>query len=461
MRGFIRNDVSRRIGRLLKGRDFMSAALVLVSGTVLAQLVVLVTLPILTRLYTPDDFAVLAVYMAIVAIFSSAASLGFDMAIPLPESNDDAMHLLGMALICSVGVSALVALVLCFNDFLWIDSAVLVRLQAHIWVLPLGIFCVAAFGAIQFYAVRQKAFLELSKARFWQSVVGVSVQGAVALAGWVPGALLIGQLVGSSSGALFLLRDILFAGRGQQWQVLSLSRIRALAREYRRFPQYTTFESLANNLGIQLPIILIAILVAGVEAGFLMLAMRVMQAPIGMVGGAVGQVYLSRVSEQQKDGDLSSFTLTVLLGLARVGVGPIVFIGVISPGLFELLFGAGWFRAGELVMWMTPWFVLQYLASPISMVMHVQQQQRMMLLLTCFGLIVRVGTLLGCAILLPTWLSEVYALSGAVFYCVCFVLFTRVAGIGYAAQVSVAVQLLLIGALGGTAGLLVNYLVEW
>lgn len=454
-------EMKRRIARLLSGREFMSAALVLVSGTVLAQVVVLVTLPILTRIYTPEDFSVLAVYMAIVAIFSAAASLGFDMAIPLPESDTDAVHLLFMALISSACVSAVVALIICFSDFSWIDSAAFTHLRTHLWVLPLGIFCVAAFSAAQFYAVRQKSFLKISKARFWQSVAGVSVQGGGTLVGWVPGALLVGQLVGSSSGVVFLLRSVFSPREGKPWRLLKLVRMRALAREYKRFPQYTTFESLANNLGIQLPIILIAIFVAGVEAGFLMLAMRVMQTPIGMVGGAVGQVYLSQVSAQQKDGALSSFTRTVLLGLVRVGVGPIVFLGIISPGLFDVLFGSGWSRAGELVVWMTPWFVLQFLASPISMVMHVQQQQRMMLLLTCFGLIVRVGALLGSATLLPEWLSEVYALSGAVFYCVCFVMFMRVAGMERAAQMGLVGQVFLLGVLGAAAGLLINFLVGW
>jgi O-antigen/teichoic acid export membrane protein len=451
----------RSFNKLLRGRDFLRSAMVLVSGTALSQALLLLALPLLTRLYSPDDFSVLAVYVAVVGIFAAAACLGFDLAIAMPALEQDALHLLAMALLCAAGMSMLVAFGVSWLDPAWFDSAAVLRVLDYRWLVPVGVFLTAVFAAVQLYAVRQKKFGDISRARVWQSAIGVMVQLAGAGLQWFPGGLLVGQAVGSGSGSARLLLN---AWRDKsRWLSggVSVVQMLALGREYRRFPQYTTFESLSNNLGIQLPVILIAMWVVGPEAGFLLLAMRAMQTPIGMVGGAVGQVYLSQAPGQDRCGELGAFTNRVLAGAIKVGIAPIVFMGFVAPGVFELVFGSGWSRAGELVCWMTPWFVLQYLASPISMVMHVRGQQRMMLLLTLVGLVLRAGTLILMVRLSPAVLSEAYALSGALFYLLCFGVFIQIAGLTLAQTLRLVLQVLAFALGGGLAGIFLNVLLGW
>jgi hypothetical protein len=77
---------------------------------------------------------------------------------------------------------------------------------------------------------------------------------------------------------------------------------------------------------------------------------------------------------------------------------------------------------------MTPWFVLQFVASPVSMVMHVTNRQKMMLLLSISGFAFRVLPVLVISRLFVGAISEAYAIGSALFYLVCNIVFIRQAG---------------------------------
>ena len=59
----------------LRASTFFRNVATLVSGSALAQLVGLACAPILTRLYTPEDFGLLGIFMAVSAVAATIATL--------------------------------------------------------------------------------------------------------------------------------------------------------------------------------------------------------------------------------------------------------------------------------------------------------------------------------------------------------------------------------------------------
>ena len=173
---------------------------------------------------------------------------------------------------------------------------------------------------------------------------------------------------------------------------------------------------MANITAIQLPVIIIATVAIGPEAGYLMLAMKVMAMPMGLIGGAIGQVYLAHAPEYYNKGELKQYTVRTIQQIAKITVAPLIIIGAIAPYIFPIVFGAGWAKAGYMLLWMVPWFIMQILSSPVSMALHVTGNQRTALILQVVGLGIRVGGLLVVSIYYSNLAFEYYAISGLVFY---------------------------------------------
>jgi len=411
-----------------RGQGFLGSVGVLVGGTGIAGAISALMLPVLTRLYTPQDFSLLAVLTGVIAIVSVAACLRFDIAIPVPEQDVEAANVLGLAVLCLAAIVVLLS-----GALLVVPASLLARfnqpdLESYLWLVPVGVMVVALNSALQFWLIRRKDFAAIARNRVAQAGAGAATQATV---GWLNGmtlGLILGPTVAAAAGCVGLAWRI-FSVENNLLNSISWPRMRAAWSNYHRFPKYSALEALSNNAGIQLPIILIAALASGPEAGFLMLAISVIQAPMGLLGTAVGQVFLSRAPQEFRLGHLGTFTATILGGLLKTGIGPLIFGGLLAPDLFAKVFGEEWRRAGVLMAWMTPWFAMQFLASPVSMALHVANRQRAALFLQLFGVVLRVGAVYGASLTAMGLISEAYAVSGFVFYLVYLVVVFHAAGV--------------------------------
>lgn len=415
-------------GRLanLRKNDFVRSASALVGGTAAAQALTILALPILTRLYSPEEFAILAVYIAILTMVQVVACLRLEIAIPLPEHDDEAANLLALSVGLTLTLSVLSALFVWLQGDWFFDVINQPSMRPYGWLLPIGLCFAGLYSAIQYWSSRKSRFAAIARTRMTQSGAGLAAQLGLGWAGVGSIGLMIGHAIMSGAGVLNLamhaLRYDTPALRAISWQGM-----RRVLGIYRRFPLYSTWDALANNAALQVPVLLIAALALGPEAGFLLLASRAVGTPVTMIGNAVGQVYLAKAPEHLRNGTLPAFSRSILIGLAKMSVVPLVLVGILAPWLVGWAFGAEWERAGVLIAWMVPWFILKLLSSPISMVMHVRMRQRQMLLLTVFGLVLRIGAVAVAWQLAPAVMAEVYALSGAVFYLVALFVFLAAA----------------------------------
>lgn len=371
-------------GVLPRGR-FARGVAVLAGSTVAAQGLVVLTSPVLTRMYTPADFGLLAGYVSVLVMFIAVASLRYDLAIPLPREDRTAADLLALALALALAASLAVGAVV------WVFAepvAALLRapaLRGYLWVLPLGLLGAATFQALSSWAVRRGAYDRIASTRVGQSVAQTAVQMGLGVLGAGPAGLLLGDVAGraSGSGTLGLLawrrdRDTL---RG-----VTLAGMRAAASRYRRFPLFASGSALLNAAGLQLPALLFAALYGPAVAGWFLLAQRVIGMPMTLVGQSIGQVYLgeaARAANQDPRALARLFSALSRRLLAYGGI-PIVLVGVVGPAVFGPVFGPGWEVTGTYVLLLTPMFVGQFVVSPVSQVAAVMERQGLQLALDAF-----------------------------------------------------------------------------
>ncbi len=409
---------------LLSKSKFAKNVLTLMTGTALAQIIPIGISPILTRLYSPEDFSVFAMYSAILSIFSVIACLRFEIAIPISKNNKEACELVLLALTSTCFISAISGLIiLLFNEQITQISSN--KLEGFLWMIPLGIFFSGGYAAFQYWATRQKNFNQVARTRIGQSISCAFIQLGLGFLGVSPLGLLLGSLFQAGAGVVGLgtrfLKDVKhFLGQ------IKINNLINTFRAYDKFPKYSTWEALANSAGMQLPIILIASYSVGSEAGYLMLAMRLLSAPMSLIGGAVAQVFLSEAPARAHSGELKAFTIKTVGSLFKIGVLPILAVAILAPFFVPLIFGESWARAGTLISWMAPWFLVQFIVSPVSMTLHIVNAQKVALVLQVFGVLLRVSSVYLGFFLFKEYVVELYALSGVVFYLIYFYVVLKV-----------------------------------
>ena len=186
----------------LRTDGFVRSAAVLVGGTAFAQAIGLAALPVLTRLYSPEDFGILAVYTSILSIVGAIACLRFDIAVPISERDDEAINLLGVALLSAFGV-ALVSLVLVILFSEQICHALRLPVDGALpWLVPAGIFCYGSYSCLQSWGVRRKRFGLISQTRLTQSIAGTATQLSFGFINGSSVGLVVGYIISTSAGIL-------------------------------------------------------------------------------------------------------------------------------------------------------------------------------------------------------------------------------------------------------------------
>ncbi|CAM4367636.1 oligosaccharide flippase family protein [Acinetobacter pragensis] len=390
---------------------FLKAVSVLVGGTAFAQFIGFLCLPILTRLYTPEDYSVLGIYIAIVSILAVISCLRFDIAIPIPENENDGKALLLLSFFSNT-IFSIILYVLLFISYPYIQHYKIIdQLSYWIWLIPLGVFVSGFYSALQYWATRHKRFKEIAKTRMTQAISGnaASMIGGMFSVGF--GGLIIGQLL-NFSGGLFKLA----ISANRDLAVVRSSPLKATFARYRNFPKYSTFEALANTSALQLPLIIIASFFFGPDIGYLMLAMKVLGIPMGLIGGAMSQAYLAHAPEFYKSGQLYGYTVSILKKIFKLVVIPFSLLALISPYIFTFLFGQNWSGLGDYILIMIPWYFMQILSSPISMALHIIGEQKTALILQFFGFFLRVIVLLVVLFVDSKFTIIYYIFSGFIFY---------------------------------------------
>jgi len=378
---------------LPRGRFARSVA-VLAGGTALGQLIVVLASPILTRLYTPEDFGVLAVYTSILGILSVVASWSYELAIPLPEKDEDAANLLVLSLCIVMFMSLLVGIGTCIFGVQIMRWANALTLQSYLWLLPLGIAMAGTYNALNYWAVRKQAFPRIAQTKFNQGIGSVITQIGLGLLKLNPLGLLVGHIVGQTAGITTLAA---LAQKNDAHIIKSVCprQIRYIAVRYRRFPFFSSIAALLNALGLQIPILLLSAFYSTQVVGQFSLAQKVFGIPLNLIGISVSQVYLSRAALDGRTDiqGLQRLFYSVAKRLAALGIIPAIVVMITGPSLFYLVFGDQWQQAGIYAQIMAAMYLSAFVTGPLSYTFSIMERQDLAIIWSGGRLLLSAGSI--------------------------------------------------------------------
>lgn len=367
--------------------SFTRGVAILLGGTAGAQSLSVLAAPLLTRLYTPEDYGTLAVFTGLLALIGALSTLYYIVAIPLPEEDAEAANIAALCLTILIGVTGITALVSLFFSESIAAAFGVPRLAKYLWLLPIGVFLGGAYSIFRNWAVRSKRYSDIATTSFSQAIATLAIQ----LAGhkFGVGALIVGRTAGQGVGSIRLAQMAL---KNPAFRGITRRDMASAASRHRRFPLYLSWAGFFDMAGAQLPPLMFAAIFSAGAAGFYNLAYRVLALPIAMVGSAVGSVFSSDAPAAHRAGALGPLVGTVHDKLAQIAMPPMALVAVAGPDIFAVVFGEGWREAGTLARWMAPMLYVMFCDSGLR-VFIITGHQQLSLIMHGIQLAVRVAAI--------------------------------------------------------------------
>lgn len=405
------------ITRALRQQPFLRNVLVLMTGTAAAQVLTTAAAPILTRLFAPDDFGVLGVFLAISGIVANVAALRYEMAIVIPEDDDDAVNVLGLALSCVAIVSLLVAAVVTAGRSWLAELMRAPSLAAYLWMAPLYIAGSGAYLALNYWSTRKKSFSRLSISRVFRSLGVVVTQLAAGIGKAGAGGLVLGQVLGQGLASVVLGLQVWRDDWHRIRNSLSIARISELARRYSHFPLFSGPQTLLNSISQATPAFMFGALFGPTVVGLYWFTHRLLMLPTDLIGQSVRQVFFQRAAELHNSGqDVHRVLLKATLGLAGIALPVVVAFGTAGPWLFGFIFGSEWETAGSYARWMVLWWASYFVNPPSVMLVPVFGLQKQHMIYEIMLLAARIGSIvLGAVLGNASTAIALFSITGMIF----------------------------------------------
>ncbi|MBB1115962.1 oligosaccharide flippase family protein [Stenotrophomonas sp. W1S232] len=338
----------------------LGSIITLLGGTVGAQIIALGTAPILSRIFRPEDFGILALYASILSVASVIASLRLHLAILLPKTIQGARAVAGLAGIILLAMTALITIITLTSAEYIVYKIGNPSLKQYLWLIPIGFLIVGAYQIVVYFAMRQGDFISISLSKLHQAVTMALIQIGGAQLGTF--SLIVGHALGQGAGLGVLIRKSkeLFTGKLPPKQILW-----ALHR-YKKFPIYTSWAALFNTMGQQLPPIVLGASFGAHIAGIYFLAHRALVMPIAVIGRAVSDAYFSQSNLKSSNISHGKRLERTYQALISISAPPALGLIIIAPIFFKTIFGDEWMEAGDYARVMTPWLLTVFVISPLS-----------------------------------------------------------------------------------------------
>lgn len=414
--------------RFLPKSQFARHVLTLVTGTGVAQLLPILASLILSRQYSREDFNVLGLFMGISMVLAPLATGKYELAILLPEEDEDGAGLVGVVLAVTFTVCLLAFLILVPLAGPISRMIGNPRLGHVLWLVPFSLFGLGTFQAFNYWFNRSKKYGRLARARMSRS--GVAVAGMLGFgAAKVDTGLALGTAIGNIAAALVMAWQAHVEDGGMR-RHMNRDRLRALAKRYARFPAFSVPADTVNNLSSQMPVFLLTAFFGPVVAGSYSFTQRILASPSSIVAQAFSDVYKQRASEEiRTHGHCRAAFRSTFRRLTLISLLPFLLIGVVGAPLFHLVFGSEWREAGFMAQVLTPYVFLSFTVSPLASTLYVAEKQHWDLMWQVGLLLVNLTTLnVGRAIGKPMESVALFACGYALMYIVYFALSMKAAG---------------------------------
>jgi O-antigen/teichoic acid export membrane protein len=340
----------------------------LAGGSVVVQAIPILAMPILTRLYTPQNFSVLAGFTALVGVVGTVVTGRYEMAIMHSYQKEEAFDVARLAIICAIVIGSLLGLP--FALFAGFLSQLLGQPLLEAWLpwIFIPLICSGVMQSLNILLSWNKDFRGISIGRTLQNLSNSGSAIALGFARLGQGQLAAFD-IGLLAGAAYFAKKIGFT---LPWG--SVRRCLSRAKHFSKYPIYAAPAAVLDAISTSMTIFILGRFYLPDILGQFSLTHRLLLVPMVLMGSSVGQAFFQHASEAYRNGDkLYPLLLSTGKKLFLYSMPLFLLIILFAPWGFSILFGTKWRMAGEFTQIVALAYWIRVAVSPVSsifMVVH-------------------------------------------------------------------------------------------
>jgi len=348
--------------------SFLKNVSVLLAGNTIAQVIPFLFSPIISRLYTPEDFGFMGlVYGTIAMTLSPILNLRYEQAIILPQEDRKSLSLINISFLSSLKLTLIFILLSIFLNDQIVHFFNEPRLKLWIYIVPLFMLFVGFQTPLNYWLIRKKAFKATAINKIAQTSIIVITAIGLSLVKF-DGNLIIAYLLGWLIFVIFTFyQSIKKEFRFILTKVTELTRV---AKEYKSFPIYNILPTiLITSCQIFLPVLFLQKHFNTETVGYFTHIRQYTLVPLSLLSIAISQVLLESLSSKIKNREpIFPLLKKLLFSLIAISIPAYLTIRFFGPELFTLIFGESWKISGEFAQILILGFVIQTIAAPFGQI---------------------------------------------------------------------------------------------
>ncbi|WP_323754023.1 oligosaccharide flippase family protein [Marinobacter sp.] len=339
----------------------------LLFGPVITLMVGVLSGPLISRLFTPEEFGRYSALLALVGIGVVVVTLRFDQLIP--TSKDPA---------CSFWIAVAGAVV--GSTVLGFGVSPFIAANELLFVV-LATVSVAIFNAFYYLRVNADQPFKASAGKAIQATGVLGGQAAFGGVGWGSAGLLWGELCGRLASLLFLFQKV---------EQRRLPQLKVEFREQWPAAKWMMPGALMGAIALQLLPLGMAFSVGAAAAGVFLLLYRMIVIPNSLLSKVASDTLLIELSRLARSDKPMSDAVEKSLGkLFLTAVCLYGSLAIYGGWIFSVLLGEKWSASVELIPWLALLVGFWSLASPLSMVFVSTKRTRFSFWLSCLDIVNR------------------------------------------------------------------------
>lgn len=373
--------------------DFAKDVLTLMSGTVLAQGIAVLLYPAFSRIYSPSEFGDITLYMSIVGAFAIVATARYERAIVIAPDESEALALIKISHRVSIGVAFLnLLLVLVFMLIYGHHFSMSPTFKIWLFLMPVFTFMFGSSQAYTHWFIRNKSFKVIAISKIINSLginVGMLLLGFLSLG-------LLGLYLANFIGLLLIFLYLIYIFIKKQYKYsVQKSELKVVAKKYIDFPKTNSMQALVEMFQMNGIIYLLGIFFTSSCVGLFSFSMKVLMAPMWLIGSSLSQVFYQKASEEYlKTQNLRPLFKKTLFNSSLIAIPVFIIIFVAGPSIFSFVFGKEWHEAGVYARILTPWIFLDFVRAPLSQIPIITGRIKSMFGITLIGNIILLVTMI-------------------------------------------------------------------